>query len=100
MLIILLEHYGEKRWAQIAQKMEVKSELQVRERFCNIVDPSLGKNLWTEDMENKLIEMAPEHGYSWKSVAKLPCFGNKTDNCVWRKYRNLMIKKTRQEIID
>lgn len=51
-------------------------------------------------MESKLMEMAPEHGYSWKSIAKLPYFGNKTDNCVWRKYRNLMIKKTRQDIID
>jgi len=47
MLLVLLEHYGVKRWAQIAQKMAVKSELQVRERFCNIVDPTLGKNLWT-----------------------------------------------------
>lgn len=25
MLIILLEHFGLKKWAQIAQKMEVKS---------------------------------------------------------------------------
>lgn len=46
------------------------------------------------------MEIAPEHGYSWKSIAKLPCFGNKTDNCIWRKYRNLMIKKSKQEIID
>jgi hypothetical protein len=31
--------------------MKVKSELQVRERFCNIIDPALGKNLWTPSME-------------------------------------------------
>ena len=47
MLIILCEHYGVKRWAQIAQKMVIKSELQVRERYCNIIDPSVGKNVWT-----------------------------------------------------
>lgn len=98
MLLVLLEHYGVKRWAQIAQKMAVKSELQVRERFCNIVDPTLGKNLWTPEMEERLLEVAPEHAYSWKEIAKLPCFGNKTDNCIWRKYRNLLIKRSREEI--
>jgi hypothetical protein len=100
MLVVLLEHFGEKRWAQIAQKMVVKSELQVRERFCNIVDPALGKNLWTPEMEEKLVDIAADHNYSWKSIAKLPFFGNKTDNCIWRKYRNIMIKHTREEILE
>ncbi len=42
--------------------------------------------------------MAPEYAYSWKEIAKLPCFGNKTDNCIWRKYRDLLIKRSREEI--
>jgi hypothetical protein len=49
-------------------------------------------------MEERLLEVAPEHAYSWKEIAKLPCFGNKTDNCIWRKYRNLLIKRSREEI--
>jgi hypothetical protein len=30
----------------------------------------------------------------------MPIFCNKTDNCVWRKYRNLMIKKSKEEIME
>lgn len=66
MLIILLEHYGLKKWAQIAQKMEVKSELQVRERYCNIINPGIGKNLWTPSLEARLLDAVKEHNYSWK----------------------------------
>jgi hypothetical protein len=50
MLIVLCEHYGTKRWAYISQKIVVKSELQVRERFCNIIDPTIGKNNWTSEL--------------------------------------------------
>ncbi len=50
MLIVLCEHFGVKRWALISQKLVVKSELQVRERYCNIIDPSIGKNLWTPEL--------------------------------------------------
>jgi hypothetical protein len=38
--------------------MVVKSELQVRERFCNLADPSIGKDIWTYDLEKKLLEIA------------------------------------------
>ena len=31
-------------------------------------------------------------------MAKLPIFKDKTDNCIWRKYRNLMINRTQEQI--
>lgn len=98
MLIILLEHFGTRRWAQIAQKMVVKSELQVRERYCNILNPSVGKNTWTPDMEKRLIELAVCYNFSWKDMVKLPVFQNKTDNCIWRRFRKQMIRKPKEEI--
>lgn len=98
MLVVLLEHYGIRKWAQISQKMVVKSELQVRERFCNILDPNVGKNTWTRELEAKLMEVAGDYNYSWKDIAKLGPFRNKTDNCIWRKFRNLMIRKSVEEI--
>lgn len=58
MLIILLEHFGIRRWAMIANKIVVKSEQQVRERYCNLIDPSIGKDVWTIDMEQELLEVA------------------------------------------
>lgn len=98
MLIVLLEHYGARKWAQIAHKMVCKSELQVRERYCNIIDPSIGSHSWTRQMEATLIDVASHYNYSWNAISKLPAFMNKTDNCIWRKFRALMAKKSRQEI--
>ena len=78
--------------------MVIKSELQVRERFCNILDPYVGKNIWTTEHENVLLDVAVEMNYCWKEIAKLPMFKNKTDNCIWRKYRNLLIWRSEEEI--
>lgn len=50
MLIVLLEHFGSKRWGMIASKMKVKNELQVRERYSNLIDPSIGKDVWTLEL--------------------------------------------------
>lgn len=44
-------------------------------------------------MEEKLMDVVKDYGYSWKEMAKLSFFENKTDNCIWRKFRNIMIKK-------
>jgi hypothetical protein len=98
MLIILLEHFGARRWALIAKKMVVKSELQVRERYCNLVDPAIGKDLWTQEIERRLLEVAEDHDFCWKQISLLPGFKGKTDNCVWRKYKCLMGRFTEEEI--
>jgi hypothetical protein len=66
MLIILVEHLGVKKWALISTKIAQKSELQVRERYCNILDPSLGRNSWTAQLEQKLLDIAPDYLYCWK----------------------------------
>jgi hypothetical protein len=98
MFIVLLEHYGAKKWAQIAHKMVCKSELQVRERFCNIIDPTISSDRWTREMEARLMEIASDYNYSWNSISKLPAFKAKTDNCIWRKFRAIMARKPREEI--
>lgn len=78
--------------------MKIKSELQVRERYCNLVDPTIGKDIWTYDLEKKLLEIAESYGYCWKKISQLPIFKNKTDNCIWRKFKCLMIRFSEEEI--
>lgn len=41
MLIVLVEYYGVGKWALISKKIKVKSEFQIRERFCNVLDPTI-----------------------------------------------------------
>lgn len=98
MLIVLLEHFGSRRWGIIASKMRVKNELQVRERYSNLVDPSIGKDVWSFELEKKLLEIAEDYGFCWKKMSELPIFRNKTDNSLWRKYKSLMMRFTEEEI--
>jgi hypothetical protein len=48
------------KWSIIGEKMVIKSELQVRERYCNMMDPLIGKDThWTPEMDEKLLVVAP-----------------------------------------
>lgn len=98
MFIILLQHFAPGKWSIISQKIGVKSQLQVRERYCNLVDPSIGKEVWSFQLEKKLLEVAEEYGYCWKKISDLPIFKNKTDNSIWRKFKTLMIRFSQEEI--
>ena len=99
MLMILLQHYGAGHWSLISQKMVIKSELQVRERFCNVMDPHLGRDsYWTQQMEDTLMRVAGDYDWAWNRLAKISIFKNKSDNCLWRKYRSMCVKMTKQEI--
>jgi hypothetical protein len=47
-----------------------------------------------------LLDVAGKKNYKWSKIAKdILEFGNKTDNALRRKFRNLMIKKDNEEII-
>lgn len=93
-LIVLVEHFGEKKWAAISKRIKDKSEIQVRERFCNILDPKICKNSWTPEQIKILLNEAKQFKYKWRRIVQLPVFEGKTDNILWRKFRSLMIEKT------
>ena len=92
---MLIEYYGEGKWAAIAKKIKSKSEFQVRERYCNILDSSKGQNKWTPEEEKLLMEVAEDYKYKWSRLAReVKPFNSKTDNALRRKFRNTMIRRT------
>lgn len=99
-LIVLVEYYGYAKWALIAKNMQFKSEFQVRERYCNILDPTVGENVWTVSQEKFLLEVAETYRYKWSRIVReVPAFNSKTDNALRRKFRNLMIKCSDEQIM-
>lgn len=44
------------------------------------------------------MEAAPQYEYCWQRISRLSVFQNKTDNCIWRKFREMMITKSKEEI--
>lgn len=70
MLIALAEYYGQGKWALISKKLRARSEFQIRERFCNILNPALKENKWIEEDEELLLKIAPQLKYKWSKIAK------------------------------
>ncbi|XP_043696317.1 uncharacterized protein LOC122646781 isoform X1 [Telopea speciosissima] len=61
--------FGPKSWSKIAKFVPGRTQVQCRERWVNVLDPSLNLGEWTEEEDNKLEAAIKEHGYCWSKVA-------------------------------
>lgn len=43
---------------------------QIRERYLNYLRPNLSQERWTEEEDQKLVEMISKYGHSWKTIEK------------------------------
>jgi len=76
--------YGPKTWKKIAAFIPGRTEVQCRERWCNVIDPLLKLDEWTEEEDTKLKEAVSLHGYCWAKVALL--VPPRTDNQCRRRW--------------
>jgi hypothetical protein len=84
---IALKIYGNKKWSKIANHLLGRTDIQCRERFCNILDPSLEEVEWTPYEDMKLLMLYDKMKNKWSKIAKE--FGNRTDNTCWRRWKYL-----------
>ena len=84
---IALKIYGNKKWSKIANHLSGRTDIQCRERFCNILDPSLEDVEWSNYEDIKLLSLYEKHGNKWSKIARE--FGNRTDNTCWRRWKYL-----------
>jgi len=69
----LVKTYGTKSWIQIANNLPGRRSKQCRERWTNVIDPSLNYTPWTEEEEQILIQLQQESGNRWAAFEeKLP----------------------------
>ncbi len=80
-----------KQWNKIAAHISGRTDVQCRERYCNILDPSLKNGEWNSEEDERLGRLVQEVGVKWAEVAKR--LGNRTDNQCWRRWKRLK-KKT------
>ena len=79
--------YQKKKWSKIANHLLGRTDIQCRERWCNILDPSLEEVEWTNEEDLKLINLYRKYGNKWSLIAKH--YGNRTDNTCWRRWKYL-----------
>eukprot|EP00250_Pteridium_aquilinum_P012177 c20550_g1_i1 orf=872-3616(-) len=80
--------YGPRMWKSIATHVPGRTEVQCRERWCNVLDPSLILAEWTAEEDQKLETAIAKHGHHrWSTVATE--LSPRTDNQCWRRWKHL-----------
>lgn len=84
---IALKIYGNNKWAKISNHIPYRTDIQCRERYCNILDPKLLDVKWSLEEDLKLCNLQANFGNKWSLIAKE--FGDRTDNTCWRRFKYL-----------
>ena len=85
-LAMAIKAHGSKSWVKVAHHVRGRTDVQCRERWCNILNPDLNCGPWTDEEDAKLREAVKVYGVGkWSDVAKV--MFPRTDNQCWRRWR-------------
>ena len=96
--VALSKIYQKKKWSKIANHLLGRTDIQCRERWCNILDPSLEEVEWSNEEDIKLLNLYRKYGNKWSLIAKH--YGNRTDNTCWRRWKYLTSSNLTQNYSD
>ena len=82
---------GNIKWSVIAARLPGRLGKQARERWYNHLDPTLNKNPWTVEEDEKLMSLQKEMGNRWCEIAKLLL--GRSENAVKNRWNSAMRKK-------
>jgi myb proto-oncogene protein len=75
-------------WTQIQHHIPGRTDIQCRERWCNVLNPELNAGPWTTEEDQKLVQAIATHGVgNWSKIAKE--LSSRTDNQCWRRWKAL-----------
>ena len=89
-IIELVALYG-KNWSAIAKLFKTRNGKQIRDRYINVLDPSINKEKFTEEEDKLLTELYKENGPKWSEITKY--FPNRTTDMIKNRFHS-SIKKT------
>jgi len=80
-------------WAHIQNHIPNRTDVQCRERYCNVANPNLQNEVkWTAEEDEKLLMLAEKYKtadgkYPWSAICKE--LTPRTDNHCWRRWKSL-----------
>lgn len=83
-LLKLVMKYGAANWDILAKCMKSRSGKQCRERYHNILDPTVRKGNWTHQEDQKILELHASVGNQWAKISRELC--GRTDNSVKNRF--------------
>lgn len=90
-----VKFYGVGNWNKIQQHLPGRTDMQVRERWTNILDPSLTFTPFTAEEEERLYALIEEHGRKWSMLTQF--FPGRTDNHLLRFWKTAENRKAKAE---
>lgn len=75
-------------WVAASKLLKTRTDLQCRERYCNILSTDIDMSEWTLHEDLKLFTLVSIWGKKWSKIAKM--FNGRTDNQCWRRSKILV----------
>lgn len=75
-------------WVALAEILKNRTDIQCRERYCNVLSPSINTQEWEFCEDIKLMLLMMLWGKSWSKIARV--FKGRTDNQCWRRSKFLI----------
>ena len=85
--------YGTSNWVVIANHLPGRLGRQCRERWHNVLNPSIVRREWTREEDEFILAMQREIGQKWSAISKMgPLQGRTVAQIKNRYYQNLKNK--------
>ncbi|ONM51272.1 myb domain protein 4r1 [Zea mays] len=97
-LMVTVKLIGPGRWSLIAPFIPGRTQTQIFERWCNILDPDLYLDDWRPDEDSTLLAAVSEFGPCWSKISKTIIPGRNDSMCYrrWRKLCKHEVQKARE----
>lgn len=89
-LIALIQKFG-KNWSLISKYMPSRSGKQIRDRFLNTLDPTLNREKFSEEEDQKIIDLFNKYGTAWSKISGF--FDRRTGDMIKNRFYSSLKKK-------
>ena len=90
MIIKLIEKYGTS-WAKISKEIKTRNGKQIRDRYLNVLNPSLNRTTFTQEDDNYIIHLYNKYGPKWSFIVQF--FTNRTADMIKNRFHSSIKKK-------
>ena len=94
LLQLISQNSDNPNWSQIAAQISGRDAKRCRERWFNILDPSLKKIRWTNKKDAVIWEQHRKLGNQWAEIAKL--LPGRTPDSVKRQWMSLLRRNSKR----